>query len=325
MSRFFKWLYLSMIFVVVGILWVGISRTGQVPGTNKDGPGYRPIAVKIEEARDITSRAEAQIMAVTIDPEYDRLITIPGGPFVLGDRDGGAIEQPERIVTLSAFAIDAYETTFAQYYAFVNAAGHRKPRLYSYPNVDPEPLRYLTNAFNPVVGVAWEDALAYCLWRGKRLPTEAEWERAAKGTDRRAWPWGDRAEPHFANLVGDEDGFKYTAPVGAQRRDRSPEGVFDLTGNVMEWTSDWFDERAYATVPASDPSGPPRGVERVIRGASWNDSLHRGRTTTRFKMRPDYLDITIGFRCVRSAEPLRRAQPPATRESSRARFSLDSG
>jgi formylglycine-generating enzyme required for sulfatase activity len=319
----FKWLYLSLVFVTVGILWIGISRTGQVPGAIKEGDSYRPIATKIDEARQVMERAESQIVAVTIDPEYDRMVTIPAGPFFLGDRNGGVIEQPERTVTLSAYRIDAYETTFAHYYAFVGATGHRKPRLYSYPNVDPEPLPFITNSFNPVVGVSWEDALAYCVWRGKRLPTEVEWERAAKGTDRRSWPWGDEADPRFANLVGGEDGFKYTAPVGALRQDRSREGAYDLVGNVMEWTSDWFDERYYAMLPTADPPGPPSGVERVIRGASWNDSLHRGRTTTRFKMRPDYLDITIGFRCAQSVEAQKQALRGSGKAVNTGVFSLD--
>ena len=303
MSPFFKWLYLSLVFAAVGILWLGISRTGQVPGRANDGEGYRPIATKIEEAKAIMSRAEVQIAAVTIDPEFDRMAVIPGGPFFMGDAAGGAIEQPERTITLSTYRIDVYETTFAHYYAFVAATGHRKPLLYSYPNVEVTPLPFITTPFNPVVGVAWDDASAYCRWKGKRLPTEAEWERAAKGTGRRAWVWGDEEQPSFANLVGEDDGLKYAAPVGAFRRDRSPDGVYDMTGNAMEWVADWFDERAYATMPASDPAGPPTGKERVIRGASWNDALERGRTVTRFKTRPIYRDVTIGFRCAASDRP----------------------
>ncbi len=323
MSGLLKWLYLTLVFATVGVLWVGISRTGQVPGRAAESEGYRPIATKIEEARAIMARAETQFAAVTVDPEYDRMVTIPAGPFFLGDRQGGAIEQPERTVTLSAFQIDVYETTFAQYYAFVAATGHGKPRLYSYPNVDPAPLSFLTNPFNPIVGVSWDDALAYCVWKGKRLPTEAEWERTAKGMDRRAWPWGDEANPRLANLVGDEDGFKYTAPVGAFRNDRSPEGVYDMAGNAMEWTADWFDERYYALLPAQDPPGPPNGKERVIRGASWNDSVQRGRTTTRFKMDPTFRDVTIGFRCAQSIASVRHAEPPPRAAVAPKNFSLD--
>ena len=120
---------------------------------------------------------------------------------------------------------------------------------------------------------------------------------------------------------------KYAAPVGAFRRDRSPDGVYDMTGNAMEWVADWFDERAYATMPASDPAGPPTGKERVIRGASWNDALERGRTVTRFKTRPIYRDVTIGFRCAASDRPFPGAAlPPAVIPSPKIAtsiFSLD--
>ncbi len=312
MSRLLKWLYLALVLAIVVILQIGISRTGKVPGADGEA-GYTPLATKIKEAEKGMKTAEAQMAAVRIDPEYDRMVAIPGGPFFMGDANGGAIEQPERTITLSPYHIDAYETTFAHYYAFVAATGHRKPRLAGYLAVDSSGLPFLMNPFNPVVGVSWDDASAYCLWKGKRLPTEAEWERAAKGTGRRVWAWGDEAQPSFANLVGGEDGFKYTAPVGAFRRDRSPDGVYDMTGNAMEWTADWFNERAYAMMPASDPSGPPSGRERVIRGASWNDALERGRTVTRFKMRPEYRDVTIGFRCARSDRPVQKTSASSPR------------
>ncbi len=300
MSRMFKWLYLALVLVIVAILQVGISRTGKVPGSDDGEVGYTPLATKIKAAEQGMRDAEAQLAAVKIDPEFDRMVLIPAGSFTLGDRRGGAIEQPERTITLPAFFIDVYETTFAHYHAFVAATGHRKPRLAGYLAVDSSGLPLLMNPFNPVVGVSWDDASAYCLWKGKRLPTEVEWERVAKGSGRREWPWGDDAAPLKANLVGEEDGFKYTSPVGAFRSDQSPEGVFDLAGNAMEWTADWFDERYYAMMPGINPLGPPNGKERVIRGASWNDSITRAKTPTRFKMRPDYRDVTIGFRCAKS-------------------------
>lgn len=300
MSSFFKWLYLALVLVIVGILLIGISRTGKIPGTKSDEPGYTPLASKIKATEEGMKKAEAQFGSVIIAPEFERMALIPGGGFAMGDRRGGAIEQPERAITLSPFRIDVYETTFAQYYAFVTATGHRKPRLAGYLAVDSSALPFLMNPYNPVVGVSWDDANSYCLWRGKRLPSEVEWERASKGVTQRPWPWGSEMESSRANLVGDEDGFKYTAPVGAFRGDQSPDGVFDLAGNAMEWTSDWFDERYYASMPDVNPPGPPNGKERVIRGASWNDSVTRAKTTTRFKMRPEYRDVTIGFRCAKS-------------------------
>lgn len=301
MSPSLKWLFLALVFVIVGILMVGIKRTGKIPGEHSSESGYTPLATKIKAAEEGMKTAEAQMGSVTIDPEFDRMALIPGGAFTMGDRRGGAIEQPERRITLSPFWVDVYEATFAHYYAFMAATGHRKPRLAGYLAVDSSAIPFLMNPFNPVVGVSWDDANSYCVWKGKRLPTEVEWERVAKGTMQRSWPWGEEMESSWANLIAGEDGFKYTAPVGAFRRDRSPDGVFDLAGNAMEWTSDWFDERYYAMMPDADPPGPPNGKERVIRGASWHDSVSRAKTTTRFKMRSEYRDVTIGFRCVKSS------------------------
>ncbi len=301
MSPVLKWLFLALVLVIVGILMIGIKRTGKVPGEKTSESGYTPLATKIKAAEEGVKKAEVQLGSVTIDPEFDRMALIPGGVFTMGDRRGGAIEQPERRITLSPFSVDVYETTFAHYYAFMAATGHRKPRLAGYLAVDSNAIPFLLNPYNPAVGVSWDDANSYCVWKGKRLPTEVEWERVAKGTAQRSWPWGDEMESSRANLVAGEDGFKYSAPVGAFRGDRSPEGVFDLAGNAMEWTSDWFDERYYAVMPDADPPGPPNGKERVIRGASWHDSVSRAKTTTRFKMRPGYRDVTIGFRCVQSS------------------------
>jgi formylglycine-generating enzyme required for sulfatase activity len=301
MSPVLKWLYLALVLVIVGILMIGINRTGKVPGQESGEPGYTPLATKIKEAEEGMKKAEAQFGTVTIDPEFDRMVLIPGGAFPMGDRRGGAIEQPERRITLSPFWVDVYETTFAHYYAFMAATGHRKPRLAGYLAVDSSAIPYLMNPFNPVVGVSWDDANSYCVWKGKRLLSEVEWERVAKGPEQRGWPWGSEMDPMRANLVSGDDGFRYTSPVGAFRADQSPEGVFDLAGNAMEWTADWFDERQYAVMPDTDPPGPPNGKERVIRGASWNDSVSRAKTTTRFKMRPEYRDVTIGFRCAKSA------------------------
>ncbi|MBI3608586.1 MAG: SUMF1/EgtB/PvdO family nonheme iron enzyme [Nitrospirae bacterium] len=323
MSRLLKWLYLAVVFAIVAILQVGISRTGRVPGSADREEGYTSLATKIKQAEEGMKKAEAQLAAVTIDPEYDRMVTIPAGSFQLGDRDGGAIEQPERAVFLSSYRIDVYETTFAHYYAFMAATGHRKPRLAGYLGVESRDLPLLMNPFNPAVGVSWDDAMAYCVWKGKRLPSEAEWERAAKGTGPRSWPWGDEADPRFANFVGAEDGFRYSAPVGAFRQDKSPEGAYDMAGNAMEWTADWFDERYYAVLPARDPPGPPNGQERVIRGASWNDSIQRGQTTTRFKMDPTFRDVTIGFRCAQSITPVRHAEPPPRAAVAPENFLLD--
>ena len=277
------------------------------------------MAKQLEETKQEFKKAETQMAQIRIDPEYETMVLVPEGEFVMGDEQGNSTEQPERRIYLDRYWIDKYEATFVQYYAFVNTTGHRKPRLAGYLSVETRDLPRLMNPFSAVVGVSWDDAVAYCHWKGKRLPTEAEWEKAARGTDRRKWPWGNEERAEYANLNGDADGSRYTSPVGAFTKDRSPYGAFDMSGNVMEWVADWYQEDYYAVMPARNPQGPEKGVQtahfseqRVIRGASWNDSLERARTTVRFKMNPTYQDmstglaigyrdVTIGFRCAKTA------------------------
>jgi formylglycine-generating enzyme required for sulfatase activity len=294
-------LYLLLILVFVVILQIGIYHSSGPPREReeKEGESFKPLAVKIEETRKATEKMEKTLTAVKVDPEYETSVFIPAGEFIMGNNEGHWMEQPERKVTLSGFFIDKYEVTFAQYYRFVGT-GHRKPRLAGYLAVDAEAIPMLMSPFNPVTGVSWDDAVAYCGWMGKRLPTEAEWEKAARGTDKREWPWGNEKSIQKANLEGEADGFRYASPVGSLKEDRSPYGVYDMAGNSMEWVADRFQEDYYRRAPSQNPPGPDAGEERVIRGASWHDALDRARTSVRFKTGPSYRDVTIGFRCAKS-------------------------
>ena len=174
------------------------------------------------------------------------MISIPAGPFIRGTNEGGLDERPQRTLVLGAFAIDRYETTNFQYQQFVDATGHRK----SGP-----PARYAKNMSKmlsinqPVVYVSWEDAEAYCHWKGKRLPTEAEWEKAMRGSDGRLWPWGNVEQPNGANWARVQDGHEVSAVVGTVPTDKSPYGVMDGAGNVMEWVADWYAERYFEEAP----------------------------------------------------------------------------
>lgn len=308
MSRYLTYIYLTVVVAFALLIFFEIRHGGgrreivnQSPPTE-----FKSMAKQLEEAEQEFKKAEVQMSQIKIDPEYESMVLVPEGEFVMGSHEGHATEQPERKVYLDRFWIDKYEVTFVQYYAFVHAAGHRKPRLAGYLGVETKDLPRLMNPFSPVVGVSWEDGVAYCRWKGHRLPTEAEWERAAKGTDQRKWPWGNEERAEYANLKGDSDGAPYTAPAGAFSKDRSPYGVLDMAGNIMEWVADWYQEDYYAMMPTRNPLGPEKGSQtahfneqRVIRGASWNDSLERAQTTTRFKMNPNYRDVTIGFRCAK--------------------------
>lgn len=325
MSRYIKLLYLVFVLLIVVFIQIGI-RTGERPDLRlkTEEKEFKPMARKIKEAKELMQIAERGLMQTQLDEEDDVMVLIPPGEFIMGSEEGALDEQPARKVSLKAYFIGKHETTFAQFYAFVTATGHRKPRLAGYLAVDSTDLHLFMKPSNTVVGVSWYDALAYCEWKGKRLPTEAEWEKAARGADQRKWPWGNQERADYSNLVGAGDGFLYASPVGALKQDQSPYGVYDMAGNAMEWVSDWYQEDYYGIAPVSNPTGPERGEFKmgpggdsqalpltffeikgegfkVIRGASWNDSIKRAQTTIRFKTHPAYRDVTIGFRCAKDA------------------------
>jgi len=230
-------------------------------------------------------------------PIAEDMIRIPAGDFIRGTNSGGFDEQPEARIHVDAFFIDRYEVTNGHYLAFVSATNHRYPG---------PPSRYAKNMARmrgvnqPVVYVSWEDADAYCRWKGKRLPTEVEWEKAARGTDGRLWPWGSVQDVKAANWARVDDGFEATAPVGSMTRDVSPFGLADVAGNVMEWVTDWYAEDSYRDGIERNPTGPEHGLYRVMRGGAYTSTGSDIRITSRSKMVPDFRDETIGFRCASS-------------------------
>jgi formylglycine-generating enzyme required for sulfatase activity len=236
------------------------------------------------------------------------MVLVPAGPFPMGvppgDRDGGRDEYPRHTVELDAFYIDAYEVNNARYREFVKATGHRTP-------VHPtNPARTLWKdgqvsiavAERPVVNVDWQDADAYCKWAGKRLPTEAEWEKAARGTDDRRFPWGN-VEPTSKHLNFNQQwiGEKTLMPVGSYEAGKSPYGVYDMAGNVWEWVADWYDDHYYEKSPAKNPKGPDSGTDKVLRSSGWAVETPLVRIFTRVKSAPEIRNESTGFRCARSA------------------------
>jgi formylglycine-generating enzyme required for sulfatase activity len=212
-------------------------------------------------------------------------------------------EYPPHTVYLDAFYVDKYEVTNAQYRACMEAGACDTPKNTTYyGNAD--------YAKHPVVYVTWDDADAYCRWAGERLPTEAQWEKAARGTDGRTYPWGktfdgsklnfcDKNCPYNYKDASVDDGYAGTAPVGSYPDGASPYEALDMAGNVWEWVADWYNSDYYASSPESNPKGPASGDERVLRGGSWSYYAASVRAASRGKPAPGP-DHDVGFRCVQS-------------------------
>ena len=230
-------------------------------------------------------------------PIENPMIAISEGDFLMGSDMGGRNERPVRRVFLSAFSINQFEITQYQYGAFLKATGHRAPVSRYSKNIE-----RFNDVNQPVVYVSWLDADEFCRWQGARLPTESEWEKAAKGDGANTWPWGEEPKSLYANFLGGEDGRPHTAFAGSFEKDQSPYHVYDMAGNAQEWVSDWYEELYYETGPAKNPMGPDRGDMKTLRGGSWNDSYLSGRVAARIKMFPDYRDTTVGFRCAKRRE-----------------------
>jgi formylglycine-generating enzyme required for sulfatase activity len=228
------------------------------------------------------------------------MVLVPAGPFLMGSPpgEGDQDETPQRGVFVDAFWIDLYEATFAQYAKFSAATRAPRPVI---PVLQDDPAKLMASE-QPVVAASWAQARDYCRWLGKRLPTEAEWEKAARGERGVKWSWGNAYGPGLANLQGEEDGYQYTAPPGAFPQGRSAYGVYDMAGNVAEWVADWYDPKYYLGAPFEFPTGPDSGKHRVFRGGSWNDTPSDVRTAKRFTAAPHQTSAVIGFRCAKDVD-----------------------
>jgi formylglycine-generating enzyme required for sulfatase activity len=232
------------------------------------------------------------------------MVLVPAGPFPMGvptgDRDGGRDEYPRHQVELDAFYIDTYEVTNGLYHRFVKATGHRVPQHPRNPSRTLWKGDQISEAVaeRPVVNVDWHDADTYCRWAGKRLPTEAEWEKAAKGTEDRRFPWGN-VEPTAKHLNFNQQwiGEKTLMPVGSYEAGKSPYGAYDMAGNVWEWVADWYDDHYYEKSPAKNPQGPDRGTDKVLRSSGWAVETPLVRIFTRVKSDPLDRNESTGFRC----------------------------
>ncbi|MEO7863351.1 MAG: SUMF1/EgtB/PvdO family nonheme iron enzyme, partial [Nitrospirales bacterium] len=248
----------------------------------------KPEPRQMTQDREITGRDGAP------------MVLIPTGESTMGSPvgKGDGNEHPQHQVYLDAFDIDKFEVTVARYAEFLQAMKRAKPAFWD--QVDTSKHGNL-----PVVGVDWNDAEAYCRWAKKRLPTEAEWEKAARGTDERTYPWGNEAPTSNLANFGKERIKKFydrrLAPVGSYEAGKSPYGIYDLAGNVWEWVADWDDESYYEQSASRNPPGPSSGIDRVIRGGSWLHQPDDMRSAGRDRGTPTLRNDSIGFRCARDS------------------------
>ena len=243
-------------------------------------------------------------------------VYVPAGAFTMGSDEGHADEGPVHSVDLDAFWIGRTEVTNEQYLQFVVAAGYTTRRFWSdegwawrVANDVLAPL--IPDDYNqgqqPVVGLSWYEASAYAAWLAEesglpvRLPTEAEWEKAARGETGRVYPWGDVWDPAKANYGEGDDGFSATAPVGSFPDGASPYGALDMAGNAWEWVADWYDRDYYHRSPQSNPTGPESGTQRILRGGSRGINSFNLRTTVRQDAPPTKREKDVGLRLALSA------------------------
>ena len=249
------------------------------------------------------------------------LVHVSTGEFLMGSKKGDADERPPRRVSVSAFWIGRTEVPASRFAVFVSRTGYittaekkgwawvwdpkmkkgkggwRNVRGASWHKPQGEGSDWRQMPGQAVSQVSWNDAEAYCTWAGRRLPTEAEWEYAARGEDGRNYPWGEEKDPGRANLKGGKDGFSGVSPVDQFLNGASPFGVLGMSGNVWEWVSDRYGSRAYRKMARKDPFGPAKGGTRVVRGASWGSPLKWATTHNRYHRKPTYRNNKIGFRC----------------------------
>jgi formylglycine-generating enzyme required for sulfatase activity len=274
--------------------------TGQkTPATIALPVGHNHISLSLDgyqtwkKAFDIQPKTQPQISAKLKRSGPVGMVFIAGGSFWMGNNAGVYNEKPMRRVKLSAYWIDRYEVSVGDYLQCVKAE-HCKPagKKHGCNGHHADRLNHPINCVN------WFDARRYCAWKGKRLPTEAQWEKAARGKTPQLYPWGhDSPSCNLANYRSCQIGG--TTPVGSKAKGRSPYGLYDMAGNVWEWLRDRFDPQFYQKGPVQDPFSKSGAQTRVIRGGSWDDPPDRIHSTFRADFWPYNRANTVGFRCVK--------------------------
>lgn len=264
-------------------------------GAGKEFPAdIETINLYIHQSAAVASPATTAAPSSSGGARPGDVVFVPAGEFTMGSEDGAQDERPVVQIPVAGFHIAVHPVTNAQYAEFVRAGAGKPPAHWKGETV-PEGL-----ADHPVVNVSWHDAVAYCAWRSEesgrlhRLPTEAEWEKAARGSDGRTWPWGNEFDANKCNTL--EGGRGSTSAVTQFPEGQSPYGCLDMAGNVWEWTSSLSKPYPYrADDGREDPSAEGR---RRLRGGAWSTGADYARSASRYDFSPAYADLYVGFRCV---------------------------
>jgi formylglycine-generating enzyme required for sulfatase activity len=268
------------------------------------------IKVAIEAAEALGQAGDPRFIDPTLEENW---VSIPAGEFRMGaqkddpskpnyDSEAYEDERPVHRVGLKAYRIGRYPVTVGEYLRFIEAGGYEDKTFWSSGGfgqwqAPDEWEEQLEHGNRPVVGVSWFEAAAYATWAGSRLPTEAEWERAARGPKGRRYPWGDE-EPDTSRMNYDKSKVGHPTPVGVYARGATPDGILDMAGNVWEWCSDWHDEDYYSEAASDSPQGPSTGEFRVARGGCWYVIARICRSACRSRNTPGHRYGGVGFRVV---------------------------
>ncbi len=248
-------------------------------------------------AANVSPEATPLVVSTKISPVDGMvMVKIPAGKFNMGKEDNiESADGPRHTVYLEDYWIDQTDVTNAMFAKCVQAGQCTFDVQHAATDIHFGNPEYVDH---PVVYITWYQAVAYCQWANRRLPSEAEWEKAARGTDERPFPWGRKpVDPTLANY---NDNIGDTTPVGKYPLGASPYGLLDMAGNVRQWVADWFDALFYRNSPLQNPLGPGLGEKRVLRGGSFKDPANGVRVTVRFEHVPGSAGLNRGFRCASS-------------------------
>ena len=298
----------TLVAAIIPIVWSSLSENS-LPPTADNATSVYPTTFPASETLSPSPGTTSVIPSETpfslntdefSDAKGVSMRLVPEGNFIVGSNNGNDNERPVHTVYLDDFYIDTYEVTNASYKACVDADACQPPNQTSSFTRDSY---YGNSEYDnyPVVFVDWEDASSYCRWRDMDLPTEAQWEKAARGPDGRTYPWGEDIDETYANYNGN---YGDTTKVGSFPNGKSIYGVYDMAGNVWEWVADWLSDTYYLDTPLTNPTGPLAGQYRVLRGGSWPDDANTVRASNRGWNQLEYFYNTdFGFRCAMDANP----------------------